>query len=445
MGPKRHFPKKSLKQSSRVATHGRATESQSHRENAQNLGLQQTVLCVFALCALSLCPSAVAQGTPSKVGGSGAYVTSQERGPATTSPQDLRAAIDRLGDIDYPARTKAARAVRRAPGAQAVPALLQAAQEHADGYVRYKSLVLLTGFDDPRTPDQMIEVLSSPNDRLREVAYGYFERFPDPSLTGRLLAALDKETGEFVRPALVRALAALGDNPKVRAALLVDVMRGADHFRSSVIEALGDFKGAYAVPRLIEVAALEGPLQDDAVLALGKIGDKRALSVLAGLQRSGGRTLQPTIAAAICLLGTNCGSHLGYLQKVLTFAEDNPGYQELVRAASFGLDAIAIQGSAEALDILFAAGIPSLDPIRAPLALSVAKVALRNTKLMLQRLLAAKDRRAAIDLVAEGFDMLQEDLEEEQFFVTVRREYWTAPDASPMRGLAEQLIGKLEF
>ena len=369
----------------------------------------------------------------------------QERGPSPVSPQDLRVAVDHLGDIDYPARTKAAKLVRRAPAAQAVPVLLQAVQEHKDSYVRYKSLILLTGFNDSRATDQMVEMLSSPNDRLREVAYGYFERSPTPAITPRLLAALAKETGEFVRPALIRALAAVGSEPKVREVLLTDIMRGADHFRSTVIEAVGDYKLAYAVPRLTDVAKLDGPLQDDASLALGKIGDKRSLEVLAGLQRTGGRALQPTVAASICLLQINCPSHLGYLQKVLSFADDNPGYQEMVRAASFGLDAIAIQGNAEALNTLFETGIPSMDPMRAPLALSVAKVALRNTPAMLEHLMKTKDQRGALALLAEGFDMLQEDLEEEQFFVTVRREYWNAPESSPVRVVAEQLIAKLEF
>jgi HEAT repeat protein len=375
----------------------------------------------------------------------GGRAIAQERGPAAISPEDLTAAVDRLGDIDYATRTKAARAVRRAPAAQAVPALLQAAQGHTDSYVRYKSLVLLTGFSDPRTVDQMIEVLDSPNDRLREVAYGYFERYPDPRLTARFLTALEKETGDFVRPALVRALAAVGNEPKVQDVLLRDINRGTDHFRSTVIEAVGDFKRAYAIPRLTEVAKLDGPLQDDAALALGKIGDKRSVEVLAGLQRTGNRPLQPTVAASICLLGINCASHMGYLQKVLQFADDNPGYQEMVRAASFGLDAIAIQGNAEALGMLFTLGIPSMDPIRAPMALSVAKVALRNTPLMLEFLAKAPDQRGALELLAEGFDMLQEDLEEEQFFVTVRRAYWNAPESSAVRKLAEQLIGKLEF
>ncbi len=41
--------------------------------------------------------------------------------------------------------------------------------------------------------------------------------------------------------------------------------------------------------------------------------------------------------------------------------------------------------------------------------------------------------------------MLEEDLEEERFFVTVRREYWAAPDGSPIRKLCELLINKLDF
>ena len=372
-------------------------------------------------------------------------VVAQERGPSPTSEADLRSAIDHLGDVDYPARMKAGRVVRRAPAAQAVPALLRAVQEHKDGYVRFKSLVLLTGFNDPRAADQMREALDSPNDRLREVAFGYFERHPEPALIPRFLAALQKEQGEFVRPSLVRALAAVGDDPQVRDALLLDVTRGVDHFRSTVIEALGDFKHAYAIPRLTDVAKLEGPLQDDAVIALGMIGDKQSLATLAALQRSGSRTLQPTVAAGICLLGVNCSSHIGYLQKVLTFADDNPGYQELVRGAAAGLGAIAIKGAAEALETLLNDGIPSRDPIRAPLALAVAKTALRNSPLFLKVLQGHPDRPGAIDLVAEGFDMLEEDLEEEQFFVAVRRGYWAAADGSPTRRLAEQLITKLDF
>src|SRR5437867_2456708 len=111
--------------------------------------------------------------------------------PQPVSAAQLKAAIDKLGNLDYATRTDASRLVRRTPAAQAVPALVQAVSDHADGYVRYRALVLLTGFNDPRTKDAMRESLTSPNDRLRAVAYSFFERNPDPSMVSPLLTALD--------------------------------------------------------------------------------------------------------------------------------------------------------------------------------------------------------------------------------------------------------------
>jgi HEAT repeat protein len=371
---------------------------------------------------------------------------SQERGPTPLSPEELQAAVGRLGDLDYPTRMKAGRAIRRAPGAVAVPALLDAVREHADGYIRFRALILLTGFSDPRTVDVMEESLDSPNDRLREVAYGYFEHEPAPRLAPRLLAALDKETGEFVRPSLVRALAALASsNSQIRDVLIRDAMRGQDYFRSSVIEALGDYRIAAAVPRLVEIAKIDGPLQDDAVLALGKVGDKAALGTLAELQRTANQVLQPSVAAAICLLGQNCSSHLGFIQKTLGFAEDFPGYQELIRSAAAGLGALGARGNPEAVAMLLDIGVPSEDPVRAPMALALGMVALRNTPVLLKALETRADQEQAVSLVAEGFDMLEEDLEEERFFAAVRRSYWAAPDGSAMRALCEYLIAKLDF
>jgi len=369
----------------------------------------------------------------------------QERGPTVTSAADIAAAIGQLADIDYPTRVKAARLVRRSAAAQAVPALVQATNSHKDGFVRFRSLILLTGFNDPRAREQMLKAMTSPNDRLREVAYGYFELHPDRTLIPRFVSALQKEMGDFVRPAIVRALAAVGDDPAAREALLAQIARGIDFHRSTVIEALGDYERAYALPKLLDVVKLDGPLQDDAAVAIGRIGDKQSLGVLAALQRSGSKELQPTLAAAICMLGVNCPSHLSYLDKVIAFADDNPGYQELVRPAAAGLAAAAIGGNADALAVLFDRGLPSMDPIRAPMALAVAKVALRNTTLTLGALQKQKDLSGALVLLAEGFDMLEEDLEEEQFFVAVRKEYWTAADAAPVRKLAEQLITKLDF
>ena len=112
-----------------------------------------------------------------------------------------------------------------------------------------------------------------------------------------LLAALDKEQAEFVRPALIRALAAHGDDARVQPVLVREAGRGEDFFRSAVIEALGDYKAKYAFDALNAIAKLDGPLQDDAALALGKIGDQRALETLAGLQRTASRQAQPFVAA----------------------------------------------------------------------------------------------------------------------------------------------------
>ena len=384
------------------------------------------VLCSFCV----LCASAAAQ---------------EPAGPQPVPAAQLTAAIGKLGDLDYTTRSNAARTIRRTPASQAVPALIQAVAEQADGYVRYRALVLLTGFNDPRAKDAMRESLASPNDRLRAVAYSFFEHNPDQGMIPQLVAALDKEQGEFVRPELVRALAAQGADERVRQALVREVARGEDFFRSAVIEAFGDHKAQYAFDQLASIARLEGPLQDDAAIALGKIGDKRALEPLAAIQRTAPKPTQPSIAAAICLLGVNCESHHGYLADVVKFANENAGYQEMLRGAAAGLGALAVAGRAEAAESLLAASAGANDSTRAPVALAFATVALRNTPLMMALLERQADRANAMTLLAEGFDMLEEDLDKERFFTFARRSYWEAAESSPRRALMQSLIGKLDF
>ncbi len=367
----------------------------------------------------------------------------QER--ATVSPAQLTAAIDNLGKFEAAIRTQAARTVRRAPVAQAVPALIQAASGHADGYVRFRALVLLSGFNDPRARDVMADALDEPNDRLRTVAYAYFEHNPERGMADRLLKALDKEDGEFVRPALTRALAAYGDEPKVRTALTALVLRGQDLFRAALIEALGDYKAAYALAPIMDVAKRDGPLQEDAVLALGRIGDQRAVGVLASLQGSAPRVRQPVIAAAICMLGTNCGSHQKFVIDTLMFAMKNVGYQDLVRAAARSLGALAASGKEDAAGTLIDLGATAKDPARAPIALAFGSVALRNTPLLMKLLAVRTDLHDSTLLLRDAFDMLEEDYEEERFFATVRRAYWRAVERSPERRVTDELIQTLEF
>jgi HEAT repeat protein len=374
-----------------------------------------------------------------------ASATAQERGPQTMSASDIQAAIDSLGNLEFPIRMNASRALRRAPAAAVTPALIRAVESHKDQYVRFRALVLLTAFNDSRTAEVVRAIVANPNDRLRTVAYMYYEHHPTPAMLSTLLNALEREDSEFVRPALVRALAAQGSDPRVRETLLVEVGRGQDYFRSAVIEALGDYRAAYAVEPLMAIARLTGPLQSDAVIALGKLKDKRAMETLASLQRSAPRESQPTIAAAICLLGINCEAHVPYLIETLRFSNQNLGYQELLRNTVTALVALANSGNAQALSALFGVGETSVDPPRAPMALGVGTIAIRNTPLMLSFLEGHKNADAAIALIAEGFDMLEEDYEEESFFAAVRRGYWQAAETSPTRRVGQALIDKLEF
>lgn len=385
---------------------------------------------------------AAAQGQPA-ARPAGAQPEAQRE--TSLTPQQIKDAIDRLGRIDYGIRMSAARGLRRAPAAEVVPALIEAVQSHPDGYSRFRSLVLLSGLNDPRTHDVMARAMADKNDRLRAVAYGYFEHNIDPQIVPRMLDALATEQSEFVRPALTRSLAAYASDARVRDALNGLVVKGQDFFRSAVIEAIGDYKGAYALPALTQVAKLDGPLQDDAVLALGKVGDKKSLEVLAPLQRSAHRNVQPAIAAAICLLGVNCSSHLSFLDQSLRFAMENSGYEDLLRASANGMAAIAVAGNPDVAAALVERGVPSRDPGRAAIALALGAVALRNTPLMLSVLQKRADPAPAIALLGEAFDMLEEDLEEERFYVAVRRAYWGAAQDAPVRKITAALIQTLDF
>ena len=393
------------------------------------------VLLLAGVLAGLTAPQATPPSTP---------VQQESKAAAPTAPQ-VAAAIDKLASLEFPVRMQAGRTVRRAAPAVAVPLLTKAAQAHADGYVRFRALVLLSGFNDPGTRDIMTGMLAEKNDRLRAVAYAFFEYNPDPSVLPRLIEALPREESEFVRPALTRAIAAHGEQKPAQVTVTELVMKGQDFFRSVVIEAIGDYQGAYAFAQLTTVARQEGPLQDDAALALGKIGDKRALETLAALQRTAPRNNQPAVAAAICLLGINCASHQGYLTETLKFGIAQIGFQDLVRGASSGLAALAVDGNEQALQTLIELGVPTRDPARAAIALAIGTVALRNTPLTLQVLEKTQHRDGALELLGEAFDMLEEDFIEERFFAAVRRTYWaSAPDA-PARAVAEALIRKLEF
>jgi HEAT repeat protein len=277
------------------------------------------------------------------------------------------------------------------------------------------------------------------------VAYQWFERHPSPDVLPALLAALPGERSEFVRPALTRALAAYGNDPRVRQALPPLVDRGEDLFRGAVIEALGDYRARYALADLVAVARIEGPLQDDAVTAIGKLGDPSAGPLLAELRQSGPRELQPTISAASCLLGIDCAAQQKYIQDALAFAVRGGTDDPLLRSAVHALGVLALHGHEDALDVLFDAGIGAHDPVQSAITLGIGTVALRSPLTLFHVLERRTDQDAALSLVLDAFDMLSEDFDEEQFYVAIRSQYWAAAEGSTERRTAERLIQKLEF
>ena len=76
-------------------------------------------------------------------------------GRQATSPRQLQAAIDKLGEFDTALAIRRARRAPRAGRAGGPGAARGGRRAHADGYVRFRALVLLSGFNDPRARDVM--------------------------------------------------------------------------------------------------------------------------------------------------------------------------------------------------------------------------------------------------------------------------------------------------
>lgn len=363
------------------------------------------------------------------------------RAQTPAAAPDLKQNITNLASLDFPVRMQAARLIRRTAETQAVPALREAARRDSNEFVRYRALVLLTAFNDRGTRDLMHELMRDRNDRVREVAYKWLERNPDPQLADALVMALQTEQSEFVRPALVGALAALGSDQTVQRAMLAEIGRGLDFFRSAVIEALGRHRAVYAVDGIAATSKLEGPLQDDSILALGRIGGTRA--TMAIREFSGGTPEAVQMVRGVrCLIGEMCAEHIAAL---VAAASSDEGRPSTIRGALDALEAVAQNRNEAALSALFT--LAKNSALRENVAVAVASVALRQPDWIVERLNAADapTRESAITMLKDGFDSLEEDFAEEQFFASVRAGYWRATDGSAGRSLAETLIRRLEF
>lgn len=354
---------------------------------------------------------------------------------------DLQTAISRLGSLDYATRTNSARIVRRAPAPDAVTALAAAVKDSADQFIRYRALVLLTGFGDRRTGEVMRSVAGDRNDRLREVAYRWIATRPQEGSAPMLLATLQTEQAEFVRPALVKALAAMGNDPQVQRALVAEVSRGQDFFRLGVIDALGEFKARYALEAVTAVARVEGPLQDDAVLALGRIGDRSSEDTLLTLSTTATEVAMAG-QAALCLLGSDCPTRIRAITDVMITPGAKP---EAVRGAVTALSVLGAAGSDLALSTLAdLAGAARTQDIA---TVGFGGSALRSPERVLAWLVRqpVAQQTSVIDLLRSAFERFEEDFSEEQFFAATRAAYWRAAEGSRERDLMATLIQKLEF
>ncbi len=339
---------------------------------------------------------------------------SQLSQPSGPTREDVDRLIDRLGSFDVDVRTDAARAIRRAPGTVALPALMDAASGHADGFVRRRALVLISGYDDPRVPDQMEVAVTEANEGLRTIAFRYFERHPAPRLTPVLLKALSTEAGEFARPALIRALAAHGRDLKVQRALLQELSRGADATRGTTIEALGDHKATYALKSLAPIAKTEGPFQAQAALAL-------------------------------CQLANDCSARRDELVKELDEPGPYVGFEAAVRDAAFGLSTLAAGGDAAAGRALVAAATDADERLGSVLAEATADVVLRRADSAISFFSGADNTNAAIAVLRRGLAARADDFGEEQLFAQLRAGYFAEAEGSPVRELIQTLINTLEF
>jgi HEAT repeat protein len=369
------------------------------------------------------------------------------RGGQTSAASPTASLIGQLGSLDLKTRTVAAQTIRRMAPAVIVPALQKAAREDGDGYVRYQALVMLSGFGDAAAADTMRELMGDKNDRLRAVAYGWFEHHPQPAVTPALVSALTTEQSEFTRPALTRAVAASGDDARISTTLIPLVPRGVNFFRASVIESLGDYHVAKAAPSILEVAKLDGPLQENAIEALGKIGDKSVVPWLQSVESTAAPAVQPAVAAALCQLGADCDTQTKFITDTLAASVTDSSRSAVTEAAAHALAVLAVAGRKDALTRLLDAGDAAREPARSPIALAVGYVALRQPSAILSAMQTRTAARPAdLSLLRDTFDMLSdEDFERECFFADVRRAYWEAAEGSAERQTAQAVITALEF
>jgi hypothetical protein len=118
----------------------------------------------------------------------------------------------------------------------------------------------------------------------------------------------------------------------------------------------------------------------------------------------------------------------------------------VVRASLAALSAIA-ENDPRARDVLVRMAVDGSDRLRRETSLALSALGLRRPADFVAWLIEVPDatRTLAIELLREGFESLEEDFAEEQFFGAARAAYWKSPEASSARGVTAAIIDRLEF
>ena len=149
------------------------------------------------------------------------------------------------------------------------------------------------------------------------------------------------------------------------------------------------------------------------------------------------------LRAARCLLGEDCDAQVNALSDAVLAPRATQG---TVRSAVNALAAIAASGHEGATGALVALGARG-GAIRDEASVAFAGVAVRRPDHVLAwvEMLPPDVRRNALALLKDGFDALEEDFGEEQFFASARGTYWKAAETAPTRTLMASIIDTLEF
>jgi len=272
----------------------------------------------------------------------------------------------------------------------------------------------------------------------------------------QFLTALDKEQAEFVRPALVRALAPSrrcrrketpGTTSRARGRPLVrDVGRGEDFFRALSSKRSATTKRSTRGRTHRRRQARRSPAGRRGARA-GKIGGQKSARDSGAMQRSAPRETQPAIATAICLLGVNCESHEGYLVDTLKFSDKNSGFRSSCGGAATGLGALVSRDMLRRRKRSVSLGVPS-----ARSDACTGGSGARDGWLCAQHaarhdhVRSAREREPAIVLLARDSTLpgraprLDKEAPSSPW---PRRTYWESPESSPRRVLMQTLIAIL--